>query len=259
MTDYYNPTVVQQTIPNADMTALERLLLARIFESEEDGDGLYLFSENGPNDQFDIAVDELRAALSKSAGVPSTAADYVAERVKEIPDGDTEVEIDFSATSWEFILQDIVRRSPTLDHVTVVGSFTCSRMRADGWGGIAILITADAVKGKTTNDILDDFLTEQQEPPGRAHVLLRLDEVEVRTALGEVIAADPALEGLRSDAVTDDDIHVACCEVVEHIDLSEQKGAAMFRAALAAIRAAERRRKPETIVPDKPDTNSDKR
>jgi hypothetical protein len=110
MTDYYNPTVVQQTIPNADMTALERLLLARIFESEEDGDGLYLVSQNGPNDQFDIAVDELRAALSKSAGVPSTAADYVAERVKEIPDGDTEVEIDFSATSWEFILQDIVRR-----------------------------------------------------------------------------------------------------------------------------------------------------
>ena len=89
--------------------------------------------------------------------------------------------------------------------------------------------------------------------------MLRLDEVEVRTALGEVIAADPALEGLRSDAVTDDDIHAACCDVVEHIDLSEQKGAAMFRAALAAIRAAERRRKPETIVPDKSDTDSDKR
>jgi len=259
MADYYNPTVVQQTIPNADMTALERLLLARIFESEEDGDGLYFFSENGPNDQFDMAVDELRAALAKSTGIPSRAADYMAERLKEVADGDSEVEIDFSATSWEFILQDIVRRSSTLDHVTVVGSFTCSRMRADGWGGIAMLITADAVKGKSTNDILDDFLTEQEAPRGRSHVLLRLDETAVRIGVGEVIAADPALEGLRSNAVTDDDIHVACCDVAEHIDLSEQKGAAMFRAALAAIRAAERRRKPETIVPDKPDTDSDKR
>lgn len=258
MTDYYNPTVVQQTIPNADMTALERLLLARIFESEEDGDGLYLFSENGPNDQFDLSVDELRAALSESAGVPSTAADYVAEHLKEAADGATEVAIDFSTASWEFILQDIVRRSSTLDHVTVVVSFTCSRMRADGWGGMAILITADAVKGKSTNDILDDFLTQQQAPPGRSHVLLRLDEAEVRAAVGEVIAADPALEGLLSNTVTDDDIHVACCDVVERFDLSEQKGSAMFRAALAAIHAAERRRKPETIVPGQPDIDSDK-
>ena len=244
MTDYYNPTVVQQTIPNADMTALERLLLARIFESEEDGDGLYLFSENGPNDQFDIAVDELRAALSKSAGVPSTAADYVAERVKEIPDGDTELEIDFSATSWEFILQDIVRRSPTLDHVTVVGSFTCSRMRADGWAAspFSSLPTPSKAKRQTISSTISSPTARAARP---LTCFAASRRVAVRTALGEVIAADPALEGLRSDAVTDDDIHVACCEVVEHIDLSEQKGAAMFRAALARHRRRGTPRKPE--------------
>ncbi len=38
------------------------------------------------------------------------------------------------------------------------------------------------------------------------------------------------------------DIHAACCAVVEQIDLSEERGAAVFRAALAAIREAERRR-----------------
>ena len=38
MTDHFEPTVVQQTIPNADMTLLERLLLTRIFDSEADGD-----------------------------------------------------------------------------------------------------------------------------------------------------------------------------------------------------------------------------
>lgn len=30
MADYYTPTVIQQTIPEADMTPLERLLLSHI-------------------------------------------------------------------------------------------------------------------------------------------------------------------------------------------------------------------------------------
>ena len=34
MADYFEQTVVQQTIPDADMTALERLLLSHIFQSE---------------------------------------------------------------------------------------------------------------------------------------------------------------------------------------------------------------------------------
>jgi hypothetical protein len=45
MTDYHSPTVVQPTIPNADMTPLEQLLLTRIFEAEPDGNGLYFFAE----------------------------------------------------------------------------------------------------------------------------------------------------------------------------------------------------------------------
>lgn len=258
MADYFNPTVVRQIIPKADMTPLERLLLTQIFESEEDGDGLYLFSEAGPNDQFDIAAHALRAALAESAGVPSTAADYVVQRLKEFADGDTMVAIDFSITSWEPILQDIVRRSPTLYHITVVQSFTCSRMRPDGWGGMAILITAEAIRGKSTKNILDDFLAEHDAGPDRSHVLLRLEEAEVRAAVGEVIAVDPALGGLGSDGVTDEDLHAACLDVVEHIDLSEPRGTAVFRAALGAIRAADHRCKAETIDADTPDTGSRK-
>ena len=45
MADYFEQTVVQQTIPTADMTPLERLLLSRIFECEPDGDGWYFFAE----------------------------------------------------------------------------------------------------------------------------------------------------------------------------------------------------------------------
>jgi hypothetical protein len=49
MTDYHTPTVVQPTIPNIDMTALERLILGRVFDTETDGDGLYFFAETGPS------------------------------------------------------------------------------------------------------------------------------------------------------------------------------------------------------------------
>jgi hypothetical protein len=39
-------------------------------------------------------------------------------------------------------------------------------MRPDGFGGMAVLITADAIRGKSTNDILEDFLAEQDIEPG---------------------------------------------------------------------------------------------
>jgi hypothetical protein len=33
-------------------------------------------------------------------------------------------------------------------------------MRPDGFGGMAVLITADAIVGKSTSDLLEDFLVE---------------------------------------------------------------------------------------------------
>jgi hypothetical protein len=80
----------------------------------------------------------------------------------------------------------------------------------------------------------------------RSHVLLRLDESAVRAEIAELIATDETLTGLTADAVTDVDIHAACCAVVECANLSEERGAAVFRAALAAIREAERRRAAST-------------
>jgi hypothetical protein len=82
--------------------------------------------------------------------------------------------------------------------------------------------------------------------PARSHVLLRLDESAVRAEIAEVITTDETVTGLAVDAVTDADIHAACCAVVEHTDLWEERGAAVFRAALAAIREAQRRRAAST-------------
>lgn len=80
----------------------------------------------------------------------------------------------------------------------------------------------------------------------RSHVLLRLNESAVKAELAELIATDETLTGLTVGDVTDADIHAACCAVVECTDLSEERGAAIFRAALAAIREAARRRAAST-------------
>jgi hypothetical protein len=245
MADYFSPTVIQQPIPVADMTPLERLVLSLIFDVEPDGEALHFHASLGPSDAIGLSVDDLRAALEASTGIDSTATTYVAERLAGAPAGDTEIEIDFSGTSWEFIFQDIVRRSATLRYVTAITSFTCSKMRPDGFGGMAILITADAILGKSTNHILEDFLVEVEGGAGDGeHVLLHIREDAVREQIGQAIETDPTLTRLTAEMISDGDIRTACLTVVERSDLSEERGAAEFRAALTAIRQAEQRRAP---------------
>ncbi len=55
MADYFSPTVLQQPIPVADMTPLERLVLSLIFDAEPDGDALYFHTSVGPSDAIRLA------------------------------------------------------------------------------------------------------------------------------------------------------------------------------------------------------------
>ena len=50
MANYLSPTVIQQPIPVADMTPLERLVLSLIFDAEPDGDALYFHASLGPSE-----------------------------------------------------------------------------------------------------------------------------------------------------------------------------------------------------------------
>lgn len=75
----------------------------------------------------------------------------------------------------------------------------------------------------------------------REHVLLRLAEEEVREEIRTVIETDNTLTRLAPEMVGDADIHAACRAVALSTDLGEERGTARFRAALAAIRTAERR------------------
>ena len=167
MPDYYQQTVVQQTIPDSDMTPLEQLLLSNMFTAERDGDGWYFFAEENPSVVITVTRRELEQALAASPDDGSAARACVSEQLAAAGTGAAEIDLDISdasldlsGTSYEFVFQDIVRRSKTLKYISVVTSFTCSRMRPDGFGGMAVLITHDAIVGKTTGDFLEDVIAE---------------------------------------------------------------------------------------------------
>jgi hypothetical protein len=78
---------------------------------------------------------------------------------------------------------------------------------------------------------------EPLAPPRPFHVLAQLLEDRVRDQIAAIIETDPEFAHLTADSVADDDIRAACLAVAASIDLSEEIGAAEFRAALAALRA----------------------
>jgi len=79
---------------------------------------------------------------------------------------------------------------------------------------------------------------EPLAPPRPFHVLAQLLEDRVRDQIAAIVETDPEFAHLTADSVADDDIRAACLAVAANIDLSEEIGAAEFRAALAALRAA---------------------
>lgn len=168
MADYFSQTVIQPDVPVAAMTALERRILSEIFEHEDMGDEVYFFASAGPNDFLFLSIDEARALLAESRGVRSCAAEMVEKELGESEAGASEFELDMSMFGYEGILQDIVRRSDTLDHFQVMMAWTCSKMRPDGFGGMAVFITADDIDTMSTTAFLEEALDRLQgeRPPG---------------------------------------------------------------------------------------------
>ena len=156
MADYYTSTVVQPEIPLTDMTALEHLVLTNMFSTEVIDGELYLYAEDGPSTDLFLSVREIQQALQASAGQESQLLPLLEALLAASSADATEIEVDLSGTSYEYVLQDIVRRSRTVPYVTVVSSFTCSKMRPDGFGGCATLITPHAIEGVSTHTFLEE-------------------------------------------------------------------------------------------------------
>ena len=168
MTDYHSPTVVQPDIPAADITPLERLILGLVFDAEGDGDGIYFHSWCEPSDIVTLSIDDLRVAVGASRDqtesgivkhVSALLARHDAEAGDDPPD-DIDVDLTDSDAGWDRMFQDIVRRSATIDEIVVTTSFTCTKMRPDGFGGSVMLITDKAIRYRSTTEILEEFWNE---------------------------------------------------------------------------------------------------
>ena len=160
MADYYTPTVIDPMIPIATLLPIERLFLAQVFDEELDGERAYYCSEDGARDMISLPAPEVRAALD--AATPETSR-LAQKLIDELPDailGEDDIDLDMCGDLWADVLQDIVRRSLDLDHLTVTMAFTCSKMRPDGFGGLAMLITANSIRSESTHTLFDRFYAE---------------------------------------------------------------------------------------------------
>ena len=161
MANYYSHTVIQPAIQHADMTALERLILSEIFTADVGPESDYFYAEDRTNDWISVSSVDLQTALTTTASDGCRLYGHIQVAMSDDSTADDDyMDIDASAFEWVEILQDIVRRSTTVDYVTVVSAFTCSKMRPDGFGGMAMLITPERIFCKSTEEMLGDFLNE---------------------------------------------------------------------------------------------------
>jgi hypothetical protein len=50
-----------------------------------------------------------------------------------------------------------------LGYLYVLTAFTCTKMRPDGFGGMVVFVTAENVEGKSTFEILDEFIVNWEQ------------------------------------------------------------------------------------------------
>lgn len=167
MADYYTQLVVQQTIPSSLISPFEKLLLGEMLEHEQIGDEAYYFASEQLCDFLTVLRSDLQKALAATSQ-PSRLRSFAEKALGRTnpdasnPDYDY-FDLDLSACefgsdAYLVILQDIVRRTKAqLPYLTVVGSYTCSKMRDDGFGGMCITITPRAIRYWSTYDVLERF------------------------------------------------------------------------------------------------------
>lgn len=159
-------TAVHPPVPPADITPLEKLLLSLILYASEGDHGTRFFSRYGPSDVVTLPLGELRKALEASSyAVGSVANVYVSERIDKPKSGDPsdpfdDFDLDMTGTSWQFFLQDVVRRSTTIDEIVVTTALVPEGSLFDGLGGSVTVITAEAIKSKSTSDVLEELRTD---------------------------------------------------------------------------------------------------
>ena len=160
MADYFTPTVVEPMIPSSAILPVEAMFLAQAFEAESEDGLIYYFGETGANELVFFDPKELREALNLADHTSSRLVAKLRAEYAEMLVGEDEFEFDVAGDLWPEVLQDIVRRAPDLEELTVTMAFTCSKMRPDGFGGLAMLITAAAIRSGSTHTLFETFYAE---------------------------------------------------------------------------------------------------
>ncbi|OHD08639.1 hypothetical protein [Sphingopyxis sp. RIFCSPHIGHO2_12_FULL_65_19] len=156
MADYHSPTIVRPDIPRAAMTLLEHRLLIGMFSHEGGEDEVYFFAEDYVNDLLHLDLAEVHQLLEVDPFPDSYAVTAIRDHLRKLDPAEGELALDMSVIGYEGIFQDIIKRCDALDDVEVVAAWTCTKMRPDGFGGIATLITADAIETMSTASFLDE-------------------------------------------------------------------------------------------------------
>ena len=156
MADYHSPTIVRPAIPRAAMTLLEHRLLIGMFSYEGNEDTVYFFAEEYVNDLLHLGVPEVLRLLEVDPFPDSYAVTVIRDHLRKLDPIEAELALDMSVIGYEGIFQDIVKRCDALDDIEVVAAWICTKMRPDGFGGMATLITADAIEAMSTASFLDE-------------------------------------------------------------------------------------------------------
>lgn len=175
MTNLETKIITHPPIPLADITPLEMLLLTNVLECSEAEADLVLFTDVGPTNPINVKRHELIEAFRASAPhVDSAINTFIASRIIALlptPSGEVDakatVDIDLSEFPWQFVVQGIVARSPSLSEMVVTQWTNHPTQRPETFGASVSLITAKAIHHATSEDLLARFRLQDQaiEPP----------------------------------------------------------------------------------------------
>jgi hypothetical protein len=151
-----------------DITPLEKLILSRVLDCAEINGGLELYTDTGPMNPIVVSRRELMEAMDTSDQAnESLLKRFVRERVLSIlpaedPDPESVVFIDLSEFPWQFVVQDIIIRSPMARELVVIQWISDPSQRPDTFGASVSLITENGIFHATSEDLLADFRKREQ-------------------------------------------------------------------------------------------------
>lgn len=187
-------------VPLADISPLEHLILTHVLECSETEDGLVLFTDLGSVNPVPINRTALISAWRASADYAKDPFSiFIASRVlslvpapDEQSDVDTVVDIDLGAFPWQFIVQGIVARSKTVNEMRVVQWMNHPSQRPESFGASVSLITANAIRHATSEDLLARFRLQElsaasSTPDAESAIDFGVREVETALCIWEAM------------------------------------------------------------------------